>query len=77
MDKLCSLNIPPEIRQDLLLKEANYDIPNTPEGAKFTLWWDTARDHEKRAVLRLAHDANIDVLEAKMRLESDPIPELG
>jgi hypothetical protein len=77
MSKLCSLHIPPEIRQDLLLKEANFDVPDTAGGVKFTLWWDHARDHEKRAVLRLAHEADIDVLEAKTRLESDSIPELG
>jgi hypothetical protein len=77
MSKLCSLHMPPEIRQDLLVKEANFDVPNTAEGVRFTLWWDTARDHEKRAVLRRAHEENVSVMDAKTQLETVTIPDLG
>jgi hypothetical protein len=67
--------MPPEIRQDLLVKESNYDLPNTPEGIKFSLWWDRALGHEKRAVLRLAHEDDISVMEALSKIEKS-IPEL-
>lgn len=73
---LCSLHLPPEIRQDFLVKEANFEIPYTPEGVKFVMWWDQARNHEKQAVLRRAHERDVHVMEAIKSFDHE-IPELG
>ena len=52
-----------------MIKEA-LDIPHTPEGASFMTWWDDARRDDRNAVIKLALEHNISMLEARQKKEA-------
>ena len=66
---LVRLSIPPRLRSGCLMKEA-FDIPNSPEGASFLNWWDSAKTKDRDALMKLALDNNITMLEAQNKKES-------
>jgi hypothetical protein len=51
------------------MKEA-FDIPNSPEGTTFLNWWDEASTDDRDAVMKLAIDHDITMLEAQKKREA-------
>lgn len=52
-----------------MLKEA-LAIPNTPEGARFLTWWDTATTGDRDSLMKVALKHDISMLDAVKKREA-------
>ena len=63
MKTLIKIHIPPRLRDGCMRKEA-LAIPNTPEGANFTTWWDGASSDDRDSLMKVALKYDISMLDA-------------
>jgi hypothetical protein len=65
MRTLVKVSIPGRLRDEMLLKHAEYfEVPHTTDGFEFMSWWEKAASADKDDVMRRAYDANTGIVDA-------------
>ena len=65
MKTLVKVSIPGRLRDEMLLKKAEYfEVPHTPDGFEFMSWWEKAAATDRDDVMRRAYDADTDIVAA-------------
>ena len=72
MKVLVKISIPERLRDDMLMKHANYfEVPVSQDGQALVGWWEKASTASRDSLMKLAYDKNMGIVEAlKERLAS-------
>lgn len=72
MKTLVKISIPERLRDEMLMKRANYfEVPLSSEGNELMKWWEKASSTERDDTMKLAYAKDISIVEAlKERLAS-------
>ena len=70
---LAKVSIPNRLRDEMLLKNAEYfEVPHTADGVEFMRWWEDAGAGDRDSLMKEAYDSNTGIVEAlKARLETE------
>ena len=73
MKILVKVSIPERLRDEMLLKNANYfDVPASLDGHAFMRWWKEAAADDRDDVLKIAYEKSVNVTQAlREKLESE------
>jgi hypothetical protein len=69
MATLLKVSIPEKFR-GLMTKEA-FDVPDSPEGHAFLVWWDDALAEEQSHVTKLALERDVSIVDAWKAKDDD------
>jgi len=71
MKTLVKVSIPSRLRDEMLLKQAEYfEVPHTPAGFEFMSWWEKAASDDRDVVMKYAYDSGSDIVDALKKLLS-------
>ncbi len=72
MKILVKISIPERLRDDMLMKHANYfEVPLSQDGQALMGWWEKAATASRDSLMKLAYAKDISIVEAlKERLAS-------
>jgi hypothetical protein len=73
MKTLVRISIPERLRNEMMMKEANFfDVPATLDGHAFMRWWEEAPADDRDEVLKIAYEKDTNVVKAlREKLESE------
>ena len=73
MKILTKVSIPGRLRDEMLLKNAEYfEIPHNNDGIEFMRWWEKSASDDRDSVMKQAYDGDIGIVEAlKSRLADE------
>ena len=73
MKILAKVSIPGRLRDEMLLKNAEYfEVPHNNDGTEFLRWWEKAASVDRDSVMKQAYDGGVNIVDAlKARLKNE------